>query len=160
MDVVTNMAARKCTLIRRVIAKRPHELWIYRDMIRLHAEKGTKGATLLTNDEAQTNGILAGCQPAPHPTRGTRADWKPTMQANDPIAFLLNDLHHMGAMLNTNLQILMFNEPPIDIIAVPYQYLYLTVLEAGVRSRTKAAEGTKTNNSNLNEIIFIVFKCI
>ena len=68
------------------------------------------------------------------------------MPPDDPIAYLLADVVCIGAVLNTQLQILMHNEPPIDIIGTPYQYLYSTVLDAAIRVRTKAAEGTKTKN--------------
>ena len=70
----------------------------------------------------------------------------------DPVAYLLMDLVYMGAKLNDQLQILMYNEPAIDIIATPHQYLYVSVLEAAARARTLAAEGTKKKNSGPYEI--------
>ena len=152
LDVVTNLLARKCTMIKRAVAKRPHELKNFQEVIRLHVGLGTKGATLSSDKEAQSDGSLASLQPAPHPTRASRAMWKPNEIPNDPIAHLLNDIHHIGAKLNTNLQILMHNEAPIDIIGMPYEYLYKTVLQAGASARTRAAEGTKQKNAELYEI--------
>ena len=65
----------------------------------------------------------------------------------------------MGALLNGDLQILVWNEPPIDIMATPYQYLYSSVLEMAARARTKAAQGTKTKNCGLEEIDPIATNC-
>ena len=58
----------------------------------------------------------------------------------------------MGALLNGNLQIMMWNEPPIDIMATPYKYLYSALLEMGARARTRASQGTKDKNCGLDEI--------
>ena len=139
-------------MLRRAIAKRPHEIGIYKEIINLHIAKGTCGATRDNDTEAQRNGTLKDLAPAPHPTRATRKEWKPLVAPSDPIGYLLADLVNIGARLNSQLQILIFNEPPIDIVATPYQYLYSSVLEAGARARTRAAEGTKSVNMGLYEI--------
>ena len=152
LDIVTNLIARKCAMIRRSIAKRPHEAAMYREMLELHIKKGTKGATMDSDQTAQQNGSLQKLTPAPHPSRGKRKEWAPEVPPTDPIGYLLADIVTMGAKLNTKFQILIFNEPPIDIIATPYQYLYKSVVEMAARARTKAAEGTKTNNCALPEI--------
>ena len=78
--------------------------------------------------------------------------WKPNVQPNDPIAHLMQDLYLLGTVLNDQFQILQFNEPPINLLEMPYQYLARTVMETAARSRTKAAEGTKAKNSQLEEI--------
>ena len=152
LDVTTNMRARKCTMLRRAIAKGPHEINIYKEMINLHIANGTCGATHDSDTDAQRNCTLEALIPAPHPTRASRAEWKPGAAPPDPIAYLLAKLVNLGARLNRQLQIRIFNEPPIDIVATPYQYLYSSVLEAGARARTRAAEGTKTVNMGLYEI--------
>ena len=108
---------------------------------------------LRTSDtEAQENGSLLRLNPAPHPTRATRKQWKPAIPPSDPIGYLLADLVCMGAKLNDRLQVLIHNEPPIDITATPYQYLYTSILEAAARARTKAAQGSKNINQELIEI--------
>ena len=139
-------------MIRRAIAKRPHEAHLYKEMIQFHCQQGTRGATYGSDTTAQANGSLTDLSPAPHPTRGKRKDWLPEKNPTDPIRYLLADLVTMGAKLTTNLQILTSNEPPIDIVATPYQYLYRSVLEAAARARTKASEGTKVLNCTLSEI--------
>ena len=102
---------------------------------------------------------MENCIPAPHPTRATRAMWRANHQPDDPIAHLMQDLWYMGAVLNDKFQILIYNEAPIDIIAMPYQYLGKTILETAARARTKAAEGTKVKNSGLEEIDNIATTC-
>ena len=121
-------------------------------MVEMHCRRGTRGATCDSDSTAQANGSLQKMTPAPHPTRGKRKDWLPDECPTDPIGYLLADLVTMGAKLNTKLQILITNEPPIDIVATPYQYLYKSVLEAAARARTKASEGTTNLNCNLEEI--------
>ena len=113
---------------------------------------GAKGATVCTDKEAQDNGSLRTMQPAQHPTRGKRKDWKPEQTPIDPIGYLLADLVCFGVIMNNELQILIQDEPPIDIICTPYQYLYTTVLQAATRARTRAAEGTTTRNCDLTDI--------
>ena len=76
LDVVSNLLARKVTMLRRNIAKRPQELWMYRDMVCRHAASGTPGATCQRNNEAQNDGTFDNISPAPHPTRASRAMWK------------------------------------------------------------------------------------
>ena len=46
LDVIPNLVARKCTMLRRAIAKRPHEVHIFHDIVKLHIQKGTAGATM------------------------------------------------------------------------------------------------------------------
>lgn len=120
--------------------------------------RGTRGSTPYTNEEAQANGILERCTPAPHPTRATRTMWRADEQPNDPIAHITNDLYMIGGLLNEHFQILIHNEAPEDINAVPYQYLSYTILETAGRARTKAAEGTKVKKSGLEEIDAIANK--
>ena len=97
LDPIANLAARKVTMLRRAIAKRPHEAWVYKDMIQRHILLGTRGSTPYDDKTAQENGILQNCTPAPHPTRGSRTMWKPLQQPDDPIAHLMHDLYCMGA---------------------------------------------------------------
>ena len=111
-------------------------------MVQRHVAKHTKGSTPFSNPDAQQNGFVANISPAPHPTRVTRTAWKAFEQPDDPIAHLMRDLHQMGALLNDQFQILIFNEAPIDILETPYQYLSDSILEAAARARTLAAEGT------------------
>ena len=106
LDPVAVLAARKVTMLRRAVAKRPHDKWVYRDIIQRHIQLGSKGSTPYTNDQAQNNGILEQCTPAPHPTRATRSMWRATEQPNDPIAHLMNALHFIGATLNEHFKIL------------------------------------------------------
>ena len=123
-------------------------------MLRGYYKKGAHGATLSTDDEAQANGELAALDPAPHPTRSTlsRAEWSKGYQANGPVEVLMNAIHHCGAKLNDDFEILMFNEAPIGILDTPYQFLNKAVLAMHARVRTKAAQGCRELNSELNEI--------
>ena len=113
LDPVAVLLSRKITMLKRAIAKRPHEKWIYKDMIQRHIMKGTKGSSPYTDQQAQENGTLQICSPAPHPTRGTRAMWQPHNQPDDPIAHIMHELHCIGAQLNDKFQVLSFNEAPV-----------------------------------------------
>ena len=128
LDVVPNLVARKCTPIRRCIGNKQHQAQRFQDMVRKHAQIGTQGATTDSDEQSQQNGSLVACSPAPHPTRGTRSDWKPLLPPTDPVGHLLADLVYMGAKLNDKLQVLVAYETAIDLLETPYQYLHGAIM--------------------------------
>ena len=69
-----------------------------------------------------------------------------------PVGLLIRAVHRCGAKLNEQFEIIMINEAPIGILDTPYQFLSKAVLAMTARCRTKAAQGTRSNNILLLEI--------
>ena len=88
----------------------------------------------------------------PHPTKGRKDDLIEQVQANGPIGYLIASVIRMGMIVDSEFKIWQRNEPPIDVLHVPYHWITPLGTEAANRARARADWGIRYTKVALREI--------
>ena len=136
---------RRATLLRRVAGDSHADKQMAKEIYQMYEMQNEPG--IYKDDISLSQKTQAG-----EPMSRERARLRKQCNPRGPIGFLLETAHLQASSIDCNFVIHQWNQPSISILDAPYQHLRPLLRQAAARNRTKAAEGTRTENVGLSEI--------
>ncbi len=151
VDPEVQQVVRKIAMLRRMMDKHPEMVGRVQNMVGKYGKLKYKGT--YCGRDACTEMRFA-------PPLGTpeRRKWKETKELFGPVGLLLQELHYIGAIIDSGLQIHQEGEIPFDLMNTPWQFVKQLATQMAVRARTHAASGSRESLGGVEEIDVITLQ--